>query len=102
MILTVLSLFSSNDPIAKRIWGTEDVMGKNIYALRYHLAGNDGITYNIEYLQIANIRSNLIIQANASKSPVHINNCYWIFPDPNNEYKMIKILNLNTQLSCIY
>jgi len=101
VLVQLVSLFKSIDPVSISLWGTEKVLGENIYGLRNHLDGNDGITYNLEYLFIASKRSNAILRASNKGQSVVSNNCYWVFPDPNNDSKMIEILNLNINLNCI-
>lgn len=63
------------------------------------MAGNDGITYNIQYLLIAKERSKMI--KNAKGNELISGYCRWILPDPNNEVKMLKELKLNPALYCI-
>lgn len=89
--IILLRLFYSVDPISLKLWGKTNILGENFYALNEYLAGNDGITYNMEYLFLAKKRSDQIFSA---KNHVLSNQCSWIFPDPNNDYKTIKVLNL--------
>lgn len=100
-LIEFVSLYTSLDPIALKLWGKEKILGQDIYATRHHLAGNDGITYNLQYLLVAKTRSDAILQADKEKGPVKSNDCYWIFPDPNNDSKMIEILNLKTNPNCV-
>lgn len=99
-VLILLRLFYSLDPISLTLWGQENILGLNFFGLNNHLAGNDGITYNMQYLFVVGKRSNTIKSAN---NYVLSNQCNWIFPDPNNDYKTMKILNLNinTKSPCI-
>ncbi len=98
-LIILISLFSSVDPVAKKIWGNINIFDNNIYALNDHMAGNDGITYNIQYLFIAKERSEMIKKAKDIE--LVSGYCRWILPDPNNEVKMLKELNLNPALYCI-
>lgn len=92
-VVILISLFYSNDPISKKLWGNSQVLGENLYGLNNHFAGNDGITYNIQYLVLIKKRT---IELSSKRSKFDSNNCRWIFPDPNNDLKTIKILNLNS------
>ncbi len=98
-ILISISLFYSVDPVAKRIWGNFNIFNNSIYATNDRLAGNDGITYNVQYLLIAEERSGLI--KNAEGDGIASGYCRWIFPDPNNEIKMLRELKHNHSLYCI-
>lgn len=98
-ILMITSLFSSVDPVAKNLWGINDIFNHKIYALNDHMAGNDGITYNLQYLLIAKERSDLIKKSNNTENLIS-NYCRWIFPDPNNERLMFNALKINSNFSC--
>lgn len=100
LILVVFSNFFSIDPITTRLWGKSKIFNQNLYALNDHLAGNDGITYNVQYLLIAKERSKIIQKATIENKTISSDYCRWIFPDPNNEEKMVQILNLKTNLTC--
>lgn len=97
--IMLISLFYSIDPVAKKIWGSQQIFNNKIYTVNDHLAGNDGITYNIQYLLIAKERSKMI--KNAKGNELISGYCRWILPDPNNEVKMLKELKLNPALYCI-
>lgn len=98
ILVMVISLFNSIDPIAIRIWGKTQIFNESLYGNNNHLAGNDGITYNMQYLLIARERSELI--KNSKGTDLYSGYCRWIFPDPNNESKMINALDLNSNLKC--
>jgi 4-amino-4-deoxy-L-arabinose transferase-like glycosyltransferase len=89
--ITSLRLFTSLDPISSCIWGKTRILGQNIYALNQgpSLSGFDGITYNLQYNLIVKKRTEIIFDKKSK-----IIDCSWIFPDPNNDFKTIKILNL--------
>lgn len=89
------SLFFSLDPISTKLWGKIDVLGEEIYALNRHLAGNDGITYNMQYLFIVKKRTKQILVANKQRKLIISDECHWLFPDIRNDKKTIKILQLN-------
>ena len=99
-VLTVLRLFYSVDPISINLWGQTNILGQNFYALNNHLAGNDGITYNMQYNLIVKARSD---QLKMAKGYVISNQCNWVFADPNNDFKTIKILKLkiDTNAPCL-
>ena len=90
-----VSAFFSTDPISLKIWGKEEVLGENLYALNRHLAGNDGLTYNIQYLQAVKKRSSILTNPEAFDQ--NQNYCHWVFADPANDLKVAKILRLNDQ-----
>lgn len=94
LLLNVISLFFSVDPISTKIWGREKIFGENIYSLRRHFAGSDGITYNMQYATIVKKRTNEILKANIANI-IFSEDCSWLFPDPNNDNKTMKILKLN-------
>ena len=98
-VIILISLFYSADPIARKIWGNINIFNNNIYALNDHMAGNDGITYNIQYLLIARERSEMI--RNATGNELVSGYCRWILPDPNNEVKMLNEFKLNPALYCV-
>lgn len=89
--ITGLRLFTSLDPISSHIWGKTEILGQDIYALNQapSLSGFDGITYNLQYDIIAKKRTEVIFDKKTKTI-----DCSWIFPDPNNDFKTIKILNL--------
>jgi hypothetical protein len=68
-----------------------------LYALPDHLSGNDGISYNLQYTRIVQIRTNKIQKPN----PKEMNDCFWLFPDPENDTKTMVILGLNENKSKI-
>jgi 4-amino-4-deoxy-L-arabinose transferase-like glycosyltransferase len=90
-----LQLFLSVDPVSNKIWGKTIVLGQEIYALNRSLAGNDGITYNLQYLLISKNRTRIINSENPEIEFTNIFDCYWLFPDVNNDRKTAKILKLN-------
>lgn len=80
-LFTILGLFFSIDPIANGIWGKVDVLGEKLYATNYHLSGNDGLTYNYQYLLITKKRTKIIEENTYFPQ----NYCPYLFPDPNND-----------------
>jgi 4-amino-4-deoxy-L-arabinose transferase-like glycosyltransferase len=61
LLITVsfLSLSYSVDPISNAIWPKTQVLGERIY-LNHKLDGDDGITYNMQYLSLMQIRTDLL------------------------------------------
>jgi 4-amino-4-deoxy-L-arabinose transferase-like glycosyltransferase len=98
-LVIVLSLFFSVDPFSKHLWGIILIQKHPFYALHEKLAGNDGLTYNMQYLLLAKERTKKIMEANSSFRPVISQECQWIFPDPNNDKKTIRILHLTLPLN---
>ena len=98
-LVIVLSLFFSVDPFSKHLWGITLIQKHPFYALHKKLAGNDGLTYNMQYLFLAKERTKKIMEANNSFGPVVSQECRWIFPDPNNDKKTINILHLKLPLN---
>ncbi len=103
-LMVFFSLFTSLDPVSVSLWGKTEILGEKLYALNHHLAGNDGITYNVQYLFLVKKRTREILAANEQARPVVSKECRWLFPDPRNDQKMIIILqlkNLNQTNLCL-
>ena len=71
MVFVMLSLFSSNDPISNQIWYKRQVLAENFYARG--LDGKDGITYNMQFLQLAKERDAIIRSGNFKLSDEVLN-----------------------------
>lgn len=93
--VVLLSLFFSVDPLATKIWGKTNVLGQEVYALNKTLAGNDGITYNWQYLMVLKKRTRQIMEADKRRGAVLSDDCFWVFPDPNNDLKTLEFLKLS-------
>ncbi len=93
IVFIPLQLFFSVDPISTKLWGKTTILGEKFYAVNQHLSGNDGITYNMQYNRLIMKRTQKILLPNELNSQI-LDDCYWIFPDPNNDNKTIKILGL--------
>jgi hypothetical protein len=91
----LISLFSSSDPVSRVIWDTRIMNNQNLYSLDQTVAGNDGITYNYQYLLLIKDRTELIRKIENDKMSLNKNSCDFIFPDPNNDLKTFKILKIN-------
>jgi len=98
-IIILLSLFYSIDPLSIKLWGKTEIYGERFYGLNYALDGNDGITYNIQYLLIVKKRTKQIIAIENQKQPLLLNECDSVFPDPNNDYQTFGILNFKNLAS---
>ena len=94
IILMGFRLFTSIDPVSLKIWGKTEVLGQKLYGLNHHLAGNDGITYNAQYLLIIKNRTSQILPSSTTRDIEKAPNCNWLFPDPNNDIRTVKILKL--------
>jgi len=93
--LTLVRLFTSTDPFSRYLWGTETIDTQTFYALRHHKAGNDGMTYNLEYVLFVIRRSGQIRDANREGRAVYATNCYWAFPDENNDARTLSNLGFD-------
>lgn len=91
-------LFFSLDPVSLALWGTDTVLGEKIYNTKVHLAGNDGLTYNLQYLKIARTRDHMIRMVEIHSTFLSAPACAWVFPDPNNEGKVLESLGFRTAL----
>lgn len=91
----LISLFFSLDPISTFIWHVRAIGNQNLYSLDRTIAGNDGITYNYQYLLLVKERTNLIRKIEDNKISLNKKDCDFIFPDPNNDLKTFKILKIN-------
>lgn len=88
-ISTILGLFFSIDPIANTIWGKVDVLGEKLYATNYHLSGNDGLTYNYQYILVVKNRTEILYGKSFTKQ-----DCAYLFPDPENDYLTLTSLGI--------
>lgn len=95
IVITFVGLITSIDPVSFTLWGETRVLGERLYAMTDHLSGNDGITYNLQYLRLLKVRTKAIEAADRGKRPVYSSDCHWMFPDPNNERKTLAILGLS-------
>jgi len=93
--LTMLSLISSIDPVSTLLWKNNRIMTQSLYNLPAYLDGNDGLTYNLQYLLIAKTRSDFLLLKTRS---VTKSGCYWLSPDPNNDQKTFKALSINPNI----
>jgi 4-amino-4-deoxy-L-arabinose transferase-like glycosyltransferase len=100
IIFIPLQLFFSADPVSTKLWGKTTILGEDFYALNQHLSGNDGITYNMQYNRLVKKRSQKILLPNESNSKI-LDDCYWLFPDPNNDNKTMNILGLEDKKSAL-
>lgn len=88
-ILTLARLFTSTDPVSRYLWKTETIGTQTFYALRHYKAGNDGITYNLEYVIAVAQRSKQIREADREGRAVYAPDCFWAFPDIKNDQRTL-------------
>ncbi len=91
------SSFFSIDPISIKLWKTTDILGETFYNLPSSLAGNDKITYNMQYLLLTRHRTNLILNPKA----IQVKDCYWLFPDTKNDKQTLRIFKLKISTTCL-
>jgi uncharacterized membrane protein len=63
MVIAIISLSHSRDPISNRIWPKINLAGEPIY-LNELINGGDGITYNAQYLNLMGKRTEIILHGN--------------------------------------
>lgn len=97
VVIVFLSLFFSVDPVSLKIWSKITLFGEKIYGLNQHLAGNDGMTYNMQYLFIVKKRTAQIETAHKNNNQIVSNDCYWMFPDPANDFRTMTILKITNK-----
>lgn len=98
-IFTVLGLFGSVDPVATVLWGKTRILGQDIYATNIRLSGNDGITYNLQYLLIAQRRTDLL---HGAQQPFSYRDCLWLSPDPHNDQITFAFLKIQPSANTEY
>lgn len=91
------SLFFSVDPLSIRLWSQSEFFGEKVYNLRNSLAGNDGITYNLQYAYILHKRTQQIISASRQKVKLSYEECEKLFPDVNYQ-TTVEALNFSSYL----
>jgi 4-amino-4-deoxy-L-arabinose transferase-like glycosyltransferase len=69
ILISFVSLFYSVDPISNMIWQKTTILGENVY-LNKSLDGDDGITYNMQYLEIMKNRTEMIEANKCTFSPI--------------------------------
>ena len=82
--VSFLSLSFSVDPVSNAIWPKTQVLGESVY-LNHKLDGDDGITYNMQYLTLMQQRTDLI-KSGACKFPHLV----------DYDKKLIKAYNIKT------
>lgn len=90
-----LGLVTSVDPLAKS-WGTISVLGQSMYDTDLRKSGNDGIAYNFQYLVLSKIRSDFLY---APRESISKTDCFWLTPDPNNDYQTFTVLHIDNSLN---
>jgi len=69
VIASLTSLLFSVDPISNMLWGKMQILGESVY-LNKPLDGNDGITYNMQYLTIMKERTMMIDEGDCKIPPI--------------------------------
>jgi hypothetical protein len=101
-IISIISIYYSLDPVSRRMWGTDNFAGQEIYPLNQFLAGNDGLVYNLQALRVAKIRNDTAYLANNNSSHLISPYCFWILPDLKNDDQIFRIFGLNgLTLECL-
>ena len=65
LIVSLVSLTNSADPVSNLLWQKTQVLDQKIY-LNHPLDGDDGITYNMQYLTIMQERTTMLETGNCS------------------------------------
>ncbi len=99
--VSAVSLFISLDPFASNLWGRKDFLGQKVYALDKTISGNDGITYNLQFIKGANLRSKIIKNYAATNTKVPWRLCKNMFPDPDNDRITMQALGIQKTASCL-
>ncbi len=94
LAINFLALFSSVDPLSRMHWGETVVFNQHLYGVNDSLSGNDGITYNMQYLFIVKKRTDVLTGRLTSK--LDQSSCGWLFVDPRNDSQTIRILRLTS------
>lgn len=91
----LIALFFSADPVSAAIWKVRTIDNQSLYSLDRTIAGNDGITYNYQYLLLVKERTNLIRKIENDQVALNKKDCDFIFPDPNNDLKTFNMLKID-------
>jgi len=65
IIISLVSLTNSVDPISNLLWSKTAILDQNLY-LNHTLDGDDGITYNMQYLTLMKERTAILESGNCS------------------------------------
>jgi hypothetical protein len=93
-VLCIVRLFYSADPVSYGLWGSMTIGGETLYAMNEHLSGNDGTTYNGQFLTITGIRTRQLRFASKTHAPVVSSSCRWTFADVRNDIITLPSLGL--------
>ncbi|HWY79703.1 MAG TPA: DUF2079 domain-containing protein, partial [Candidatus Sulfotelmatobacter sp.] len=85
IIISLVSLAQSIDPISNFIWQKTQLLDESVY-INHTLDGDDGITYNLQYLDLMKTRTDMILNNNCNfpeliktdtqtLSLLHVSNC---------------------------
>jgi 4-amino-4-deoxy-L-arabinose transferase-like glycosyltransferase len=92
-MIACASLFFSVDPVSLAIWGGKSALGQALYDTPSKLAGLDGLTYNYQFLLMAQERSARLFAMHGGQR-TGLAADYWVSPDPNNDLKTLAILKI--------
>jgi 4-amino-4-deoxy-L-arabinose transferase-like glycosyltransferase len=70
MLIVTSALFTSDDPVSNSIWKKTTMYDRSFYSQK--LDGNDGITYNLQFLQLAKERDSIIRKEENPKASLFI------------------------------
>lgn len=65
LLLLLLSIYRSNDPVSNVIWQTNEIWGEKLYTKE--LEGVDGMTYNLQYLNAVKKRDQRLQSGDCTK-----------------------------------
>ena len=83
--LSIARFSYSLDPVSYVLWGSISIDEQKFYGVNEHLSGNDGITYNGQFLTVVRTRTQELRLASENDSPVISFNCRWTFADVRND-----------------
>ncbi|HMS22316.1 MAG TPA: glycosyltransferase family 39 protein [Candidatus Levybacteria bacterium] len=97
----IVGLFFSTDIIGKHIWGTHMYFGQKIYNTEKTISGNDGATYNIQFLFASRSRTMRLKWYKDNDTPVPFSECKVLFPDPKNDRITMQLFGFENISSCL-
>ncbi len=100
-LFLVVGLFFSIDIIGRHIWGTQVYFGQKIYNTEKTISGNDGVTYNMQFLLASRQRTTRIQWHKNNNIPVPFSECKVLFPDPKNDRITMQLLGFENISSCL-
>jgi len=98
--MIIVRLVSSIDPVSIALWGIQSIEGQRVYAANDHLSGNDGLTYNGQFLIIVANRTKDIRRAYADGLPITSPDCRFIYADIRNDRIVLPALGYKEVPAC--